>query len=652
MAVPFSVLEEKVRCPHCRNVFVAPAGVPPSHPAATNPLLRPKKAEPPKPQPAKLDSKLLLAAALLLTTICLPVLLFVVFRLSASPAPVANGAQQSPAQQPAAQQAPSSQAEQTTVIAGTLIPGPSAAVTDTASATSPVGTAPAGGGVTPMPQAANIVGAPLQAIPPMPPASPASSSATAGSVTPPSSAPPAVTPPAVAAPPAVSLPISSTELVSQVEPSLVVVDIGGGLGSGFVYDDQGTIVTNYHVIEGAKKATVRFSDKSQADVVGFLVISPGKDLAVLRINPQGRNLKPLRLAASRPQKAEEVFAFGAPRGLESTVTNGIVSAVRLGTELRDNFKTTTGQDVYTNHQHYDLDAVWIQTTAPISGGNSGGPLVNHRAEVVGLNTWHRTDGQNLNFAISIEHVKRMMESTQSGPQPLASLPPPRRSTHTHGPADKTLAYWDEIGKINRALYDRVRRTPRPHVPPLRKRSPAFFTKLAAYYKKVADFLPDTAHKLRNLDIAGVDGDLVLVATNDALQLENIARTLRKLSIDAEIGTRVSIYDMDEIYKQTALYDLIRLTLSGRYQVQFPNIAGDAGQPKAKAKSTDDADPADTEAEREKEAKGKLRLAKNLLAAGKRDAARERLEQILEEYAGTKAAEEAETELEKLDESGG
>lgn len=233
------------------------------------------------------------------------------------------------------------------------------------------------------------------------------------------------------------------------------------------------------------------------------------------------------------------------------------------------------------------------------------------------------------------------------------FPPPRRPTHTHGPADKTLAYWNEIGKINRALYDRLKRTPRPHIPPLRKRSPAFFTKLAAYYKKVADFLPDTAHKLRNLDIAGVDGDLVLVATNDALQLENIASTLRKLSIDAEIGTHVRIYDMDEIYKQTALYDVIRLTLSARYQVQFPNIAGDAGQPKAKSKSTDGASTADSEADREKDAAGKLKLAKNLLTAGKRDAARERLEQILEEYPGTKAAEEAERALEKLDdESGG
>src|SRR5262249_35007743 len=154
-----------------------------------------------------------------------------------------------------------------------------------------------------------------------------------------------------------------------------------------------------------KKAVVRFADKSTADVTGFLAIAVGKDLAILRINSQGHVLKPLKVATDRPKKAEEVFAFGAPRGLESTVTNGIVSSVRQGTELRDNFKATTGADLYTEQLHYDLDAIWLQTTAPISGGNSGGPLVNRQGEVVGLNTWNRTDGQNLNFAISIEHVK-------------------------------------------------------------------------------------------------------------------------------------------------------------------------------------------------------------------------------------------------------
>ncbi|HWB09628.1 MAG TPA: trypsin-like peptidase domain-containing protein [Pirellulales bacterium] len=435
---------------------------------------------------------------------------------------------------------------------------------------------------------------------------------------------------------------------------MVVVDTGRGLGSGFVYDELGTIVTNYHVIEGAQKIVVRFADKSTADVAGYLAIAVGKDLAILRVNPQGRTMQPLRVAGEQPKKAEEVFAFGAPRGLASTVTNGIVSSVRQGSELRDNFKAMTGVDVYTEHQHYDLDAVWIQTTAPISGGNSGGPLVNRQGEVVGLNTWNRTDGQNLNFAISVEHVKKMMESTQSGVQPLASLPKPRKETVSAGTSEKTLAYWNEIGKINRTLFDRLRHTPRPHVPPLKKRTAAFFAKLAVYYKKVADFLPETAHKLRALDMAGVDGDVVLLVTADAFQLEQTADDLRKLSIEAEIGRYVHIFDMDQIHKKSygrfdfvnigAAYERMRLLLSARYQVQFPNIAGDAGAPK-KAKSSDESEPDD---DREKQASGKLKLAKQLLEAGKRDAARERLEKILDEYPGTAAAEAAEAALAELD----
>ncbi|HEV3344489.1 MAG TPA: trypsin-like peptidase domain-containing protein, partial [Pirellulales bacterium] len=413
--------------------------------------------------------------------------------------------------------------------------------------------------------------------------------------------------------------------------------------------------TNYHVIEGAKTAVVRFPDNSTSPVTGFLAIAVGKDLAILRIDPAGRTLKPLRVATERPRKAEEVFAFGAPRGLASTVTNGIVSSVRQGSELRDNFKATTGVDVYTDQQHYDLDAVWIQTTAPISGGNSGGPLVSRQGEVVGLNTWHRTDGQNLNFAISIEHVQKTMTSTQSGVQPLASLPKPRKESGHSGDSEKTLVYWNEIGKINRALFDRLRRTPRPHVPPLRKRTSLFFAKLAVYYKKVADFLPDTAHKLRELDMKGVDGDLVLLATADALQLEQTANDLRTLSIEAEIGQYVHIFDMDQIHKKSygrfdfvsigSAYEKMRLALSARYQEQFPNIAGDAGAPKKAKSSADDSDQDD---DREKRASERLKLAKQLLEAGKREAARERLEKVLDEYAGTSAAEEAETALEELD----
>ncbi|HVA46050.1 MAG TPA: trypsin-like peptidase domain-containing protein, partial [Pirellulales bacterium] len=609
VAIRASLSNQEVRCPHCRHIFAPAIGSSPevAGPAASNPFLRPRPRPETKPEP-KVDSKLLLAGALLIATIFLPLSLYLAVRLSRAPAaPVAARPAETAADSPA----------HAAVLSGTYTanaqatPGPNG---PSAAASLPATVAP-----PPMPQPpANIVAGPTMppTSPPLPPAGAPGTGDVAANV---AASPPQPPAPTVAPAPLLPMQGSATELVTVVEPSVVVVDVGRGLGSGFVYDELGTIVTNYHVIEGAKKAVVRFADQSTADVTGYLVIAPGKDLAILRINTQGRRIKPLRVAAEHPKKAEEVFAFGAPRGLGSTVTNGIVSAVRLGTELRDNFKTMTGVDVYSDHQHYDLDAFWIQTTAPISGGNSGGPLVNRQGEVVGLNTWSRTDGQNLNFAISIEHVKKMMESTQSGVQPLASLPKPRHESHgPAGASEKTLAYWNEIGKINRSLFDRLKHTPRPHVPSPKKRSPGFFVKLSVYYKKVADFLPETVHKLRNLDLVGVDADLVLLATADALQLEQTANDLRKLSIEAEIGRLVHIVDMDQIYKKSygrfdfvnigAAYEKTRLILSARYQVQFPNIAADAAAPK-KAKTADDDADADGDANREKQAAGKLKLAR-------------------------------------------
>ncbi|HEX7449602.1 MAG TPA: trypsin-like peptidase domain-containing protein, partial [Pirellulales bacterium] len=331
--------------------------------------------------------------------------------------------------------------------------------------------------------------------------------------------------------------LEATDLVNQVEPSVVIVDIESSLGSGFVYDTEGTIVTNYHVIEGATKAHVKFADKTVAEVTGFLAIAPGKDLALLRIDPVGHVLRPLRVAPARPHKGESVLAFGAPRGLGSTVSDGIVSSIRQGTELRDVFKQMTGVDVYIEHQRYDLDAWWIQTTAPISGGNSGGPLVNARGEVVGLNTWHRTDGQNLNFAISAEHIARMMNA-QSGLQPLASLPPPRESTLAAGKPQRTLEYWEDVSRINRTLAGRIKKLKQPPIPDDPQRLLAMFPRISGTCKKLGEMMPEAAARLKALKIDDVDEELVRLVTVDALTLEKIGENLRDLAVDIKLMKKV------------------------------------------------------------------------------------------------------------------
>jgi S1-C subfamily serine protease len=165
------------------------------------------------------------------------------------------------------------------------------------------------------------------------------------------------------------------------------------LGSGFVIDKAGHVVTNYHVIEGASKVEVSFSgnDEMPATVVGR---DPSTDIAVLRIKrAQGRALTPLELGNSDVvQVGDAVVAIGNPFGLERTVTAGIVSAL---------------QREITAPNGFAIDRV-IQTDAAINHGNSGGPLLNADGRVIGVNSQIETEsGGNvgIGFAVPINTVK-------------------------------------------------------------------------------------------------------------------------------------------------------------------------------------------------------------------------------------------------------
>jgi putative serine protease PepD len=142
------------------------------------------------------------------------------------------------------------------------------------------------------------------------------------------------------------------------------------LGSGFVIDKEGHIVTNYHVVEGASEIEVSFSNREtvKATVVGT---DPSTDLALLQVEVDAQGLTPLSLADSDAvEVGDPVVAIGNPFGLERTVTSGIVSALQRQVRAPNNFT---------------IDHV-IQTDAPINPGNSGGPLLNARGQVIGVNT--------------------------------------------------------------------------------------------------------------------------------------------------------------------------------------------------------------------------------------------------------------------------
>ena len=192
------------------------------------------------------------------------------------------------------------------------------------------------------------------------------------------------------------------DLIERVEPAVVRIDTktrdGDGVGSGFAVSRDGLIVTNHHVIAGAGSATVTFKDKSTHPVEGTLFLDANRDIAILKI--KSGSYATLELASELPRKGETVVAFGAPKGLSFSATDGIISSVREGEEL----KSYTGKSQGT----------WIQTSTPISPGNSGGPLVNSDAKVVGANTMMLLNAQNLNFAISAIDISDAVTQSKSG----------------------------------------------------------------------------------------------------------------------------------------------------------------------------------------------------------------------------------------------
>jgi S1-C subfamily serine protease len=167
------------------------------------------------------------------------------------------------------------------------------------------------------------------------------------------------------------------------------------LGSGFVWDKAGHIVTNYHVVENADSVEVSFSNNEsmKARVVG---VDPSTDLAVLKVDARSRALRPLTLGDSDlVQVGDAVVAIGNPFGLERTLTAGIVSALQREIRAPNLFA---------------IDHV-IQTDAPINKGNSGGPLLNAQGQVIGVNAQISTGGTGaegnvgIGFAIPIDTVK-------------------------------------------------------------------------------------------------------------------------------------------------------------------------------------------------------------------------------------------------------
>jgi S1-C subfamily serine protease len=185
-------------------------------------------------------------------------------------------------------------------------------------------------------------------------------------------------------------------IYDQLKDSVVLIQTNLGLGSGFVYDPEGHIITNHHVIEGADTIQVTFLDGNitSASVIGTDIYS---DIAVIKVDSEVTTLHPVVLGSSSDLTVgEAVAAMGNPFGLSDTLTAGIVSSVERTMEAEGNYVI--------------IDI--IQIDAAVNPGNSGGPLVNLKGQVVGVNTAIQSETgtfTGIGFAIPSDTVKREID---------------------------------------------------------------------------------------------------------------------------------------------------------------------------------------------------------------------------------------------------
>lgn len=180
---------------------------------------------------------------------------------------------------------------------------------------------------------------------------------------------------------------SLTDLVKAVKPAVVMVttyDSTGrltGQASGFFIAGN-QVVTNYHVVDGAARLKIKTVDGSTYAVAKVLAFDQDNDIAIMQITSPPSTITPLRISSTLPSEGERILVVGSPEGLASSVSDGLVSAIR--------------QDPGVGYI--------IQFTAPVSAGSSGSPLVNMRGEVVGVVVAEYRGGQNLNFAIPATQI--------------------------------------------------------------------------------------------------------------------------------------------------------------------------------------------------------------------------------------------------------
>ena len=421
-------------------------------------------------------------------------------------------------------------------------------------------------------------------------------------------------------------PKSVQKLAETVGKGVVTIKTGAGkTGSGFIVDER-TVVTNFHVVAGAEKAEVVFHDKSKAEVTGFCAVSPETDIAILNVKiPAEKAAGALKIAAELPKPGEQVYAFGSPLALSGSISDGIVSAVRRGKEIEA-----------AAQLGYKADSLWIQTTAPISPGNSGGPIVDAAGEVLGLATFFDKRGQNINFATSSRQIATMLDAFAFFGKPdkkLSELPKPAPGAAGSGNPNATLEFWNAWAKL------------RTKARISSKTEPKAKDAKIALHDRIARGFTDFAAAVTNMKTQDVDASLLEIVSKDAAIHRRLGEAwsrsstaIRNNNLRAIDGSAREIETLKrQLTESDNALTQVRFALAKVHGIEFPSFVQNGDN----HKNSGDAKEKDSEAARE------LKRAKLLIDAGNKDAAKSLLKRLIENHASTSEAEEADNLLKSL-----
>jgi len=185
--------------------------------------------------------------------------------------------------------------------------------------------------------------------------------------------------------------LSVADVVRGNRESIVLIKTASGIGTGFFINRDGYIVTNKHVLPDSGRGEIKTVKGSVFQIRQIIQQDADADLVIVATSAPPSESKPVNIRSGLPEPGEKIIVIGNPMGLEQTVSDGIVSAVRRNQKAVE----------------------FIQITAPVSPGNSGGPLLNMRGEVIGVATFQYRSGQNLNFCVAASRIAALQQGVQS-----------------------------------------------------------------------------------------------------------------------------------------------------------------------------------------------------------------------------------------------